>query len=61
MEQEVKDLKNQVSQLQDELARARERIEQLHNWWHYAEEERDAARAMLKSIKTVIGGIVIPE
>ena len=55
----VESLQAQVRELRAELAKAVERGDQFRSFWMNTEAERDAARDLLKSVKTLVAAIEI--
>lgn len=57
MEQEVKDLREQVEQMRQELHDAREQTNVYRIMWKEAQAEADRASELMKSIKSVINSL----
>ena len=53
----VRDLNEEVKSLTDDLEKANKDVENYNRWWMAAIAERDEARQMLKSLKTIFAAI----
>lgn len=59
LQDQVRNLNEEVQSLTEELKKANNAADNLRQWWMNAENQRDAALDLLKSLKTVMAAVDI--